>query len=213
MLTSKFIRTAQVADAARWKFTSFGGETAANDLPETEAPRRTILSEDEKKLVSDAFQRGLAQGFNAGMEHARKEAQQRDTRLDSLLARLQSQFETMDSEVADQMVRFSFALAKQVIRRELETRPELVEAAVREALKELSTRATHPVILLNPEDLPLVRGELDEELKLRQCRVLPDAQIARGGCRIESGVGEIDATMESRWTRAIAAIGCPEEQT
>ncbi|HZF79287.1 MAG TPA: FliH/SctL family protein, partial [Rubrivivax sp.] len=42
----------------------------------------------------------------------------------------------------------------------------------------------------------------------RSGRVVSDATITRGGCLVESDIGVIDASVEARWRRAAASIGC-----
>jgi flagellar assembly protein FliH len=37
-----------------------------------------------------------------------------------------------------------------------------------------------------------------------------DAAVARGGCRVESDLGAIDARIASRWTQAASALGSDE---
>jgi flagellar assembly protein FliH len=39
--------------------------------------------------------------------------------------------------------------------------------------------------------------------------LLPDAAVSRGGCRVESDLGRIDATIETRWSQAATTIGQP----
>lgn len=42
-------------------------------------------------------------------------------------------------------------------------------------------------------------------------RIIEDPSITRGGCRIELGASEVDATLETRWRRVIEAIGVTED--
>ena len=37
--------------------------------------------------------------------------------------------------------------------------------------------------------------------------IVADAAVTRGGCLVESDIGIIDASIESRWRRAAAALG------
>jgi flagellar assembly protein FliH len=37
--------------------------------------------------------------------------------------------------------------------------------------------------------------------------LLADAAVTRGGCRVESDLGRIDASIEARWSQAAAALG------
>ena len=52
---------------------------------------------------------------------------------------------------------------------------------------------------LNPNDHALVEEHLGNELRAANWKLQPDDQLARGGCRVTSAQGEIDATFESRW--------------
>jgi flagellar assembly protein FliH len=47
-------------------------------------------------------------------------------------------------------------------------------------------------------------------LSAREARLLSDAAVARGGCLVESDIGVIDASIEARWRRASASLGCEE---
>jgi flagellar assembly protein FliH len=44
-------------------------------------------------------------------------------------------------------------------------------------------------------------------LTIRGCRLLADTGISRGGCRLESDASMVDATLESRWERALSNMG------
>jgi len=63
------------------------------------------------------------------------------------------------------------------------------------------------VLVLNPEDANLVRQMLAYEYQESVWRVIEDPHMARGGCRIETAEGELDATVETRWKRIVSALG------
>jgi flagellar assembly protein FliH len=128
-------------------------------------------------------------------------------RIETLVESMQSQFALMDSDVADAVLGLAFSLARQIIRSELESRPELVAGSVRDALNSLALKATYPGIYLNPADMNLIKSTLGDELSMRGCRLLVDASISRGGCRLESDTSMVDATIESRWERALSNMG------
>ena len=52
-----------------------------------------------------------------------------------------------------------------------------------------------------------------EVLAARGGRLLSDATMSRGGVLVESDIGVIDATVETRWRRAAASLGCEEGWT
>jgi flagellar assembly protein FliH len=60
---------------------------------------------------------------------------------------------------------------------------------------------------VNPQDLALLRADLEADGLFKGCRFIADARIARSGCRVETAQGEIDATLATRWERVLAALG------
>jgi hypothetical protein len=42
-------------------------------------------------------------------------------------------------------------------------------------------------------------------------RIIDDSTLTAGGCRVELGASEVDATLETRWRRVIEAIGVSQE--
>jgi flagellar assembly protein FliH len=196
--------------ATRWKFASFGdGTDYTGDASLNGGAREEPVSGKQmaQRALESAYQRGLSEGFNAGTEHITKESGSMANCVDSLLASMQSQFVTFDQDVADAVLRLAFSLARQVIRSELELRPELVTTSVKDALQSLALKATFPGIYVNPDDLSLIKSALGEELSVRGCRLVADTSIARGGCRLESDTSTVDATIESRWERALSNMG------
>ncbi len=99
------------------------------------------------------------------------------------------------------------ALARQVVRGELATHPQQVAMVAREALETLLLSARHVTVRVHPDDQPLVAQGAEEVLAARGARLLADAGVTRGGCIVESDIGIIDASIESRWRRAAAALG------
>ncbi|HEY4038023.1 MAG TPA: FliH/SctL family protein, partial [Burkholderiaceae bacterium] len=84
---------------------------------------------------------------------------------------------------------------------------------VREAIALISDHTAHPRVHLSPQDYDLVSGELEADATHRGCRFVSDPSVPPGGCRIETPQGEIDATLETRWRRVIAALGLDDSDS
>jgi len=208
--TSKSANDSDIADAPRWKFASLGDPASTGGyagVSQADADVQLSGKQMAQRALEAAYQRGLAEGFRAGSAHVGNESAEMTKRIDAFVESVQSQYANMDSEVADAVLNLSFSLARQVVRSELELRPELVASSVRDALGSLASKATYPTLYLNPSDIGLIKPALDEELKLRGCRLVPDPAIKRGGCRLESDSSHVDATIESRWERALHNMG------
>jgi flagellar assembly protein FliH len=112
--------------------------------------------------------------------------------------------------MAEALAATALALARQIVRSELAARPESVAAVAQEALETLMLSARHITLRVHPDDQPLVAEGAGELLAARGARLAADAAIARGGCIVESNIGLVDASIETRWRRAAASIGRDE---
>ena len=103
-----------------------------------------------------------------------------------------------------QAIHLAAAMAARVCRRELAKQPEIPLQLVKEAL-ELSAGGAQVRVLLHPEDLALLSGQLQklggEVSRLAPAEFAPDERIARGGCRVETHYGAIDQQFENQLAR------------
>jgi flagellar assembly protein FliH len=67
--------------------------------------------------------------------------------------------------------------------------------------------ARHITVLVHPDDHGLVAQGCEEALAARGARLLAQPAVARGGCRVESDAGVIDAQVATRWALAVQALG------
>jgi len=62
-------------------------------------------------------------------------------------------------------------------------------------------------VRLNPDDLVLLQGSIEETLGQHKVELVGDVSISPGGCVVESPSTTVDATIEKRWTRAVGNLG------
>ncbi|MEO6031862.1 MAG: FliH/SctL family protein, partial [Burkholderiaceae bacterium] len=67
--------------------------------------------------------------------------------------------------------------------------------------------ARHITLRVHPDYQALVAQGAADVLAARGARLLADPAMTRGGCLVESDIGVIDASLETRWQRAAAALG------
>ena len=144
---------------------------------------------------------GRASGYAEGMNAAREQVQ----RLTEVVGAMDLAFKELSKDVAEELVGLATALAREMVGHSLRTHPAGVIETVRDALQRLPQGSAR--ILLHPDDLTLVRDELDEEFEAGRHTLVADADIARGGCRLETPAAGIDATVHTRWLRVLRGIG------
>jgi flagellar assembly protein FliH len=191
-----FIPKEQVGEAATWEFASLTGETATRGAP-------AQLSERERR----AFERGRAQGQTEGQAAERRVKADHGTKVGALLDQLRARFDELQRDGGDALLDLAFTIARQVVRREISVQRDALLPVAREAVSMIADQHAHPRIFLNPQDFSFLRADFDADGLFKGCRFIADARVARGGCRVETAQGEIDATLATRWERVLAALG------
>lgn len=154
-----------------------------------------------KMINQQAYREGYEAGYTRGAAQAAAEAQ----RLAALLDAAQQQMAGLEHRIAEDLVRLALTLARALVRESLKVHPEVIEAIVRETVRDVPPFGQTMRLKLHPDDAALIDAHLAKELGAEWC-VVADASITRGGCRVETANCEIDATIESRWTKLAHAL-------
>lgn len=176
-------------------------EAAAADTDdETSTPFRFPTADDIEKLQQEAHREGYAAGYEEGTARVRMEAM----RLHSVVEQLEEALAALDNSIAREVLNLGVEIARNVVRQTIRVNPEVVVAVVREAINQLPHQ--HTAIYLNPEDASVVRSHIGDQLTHAGHRIFEDGAIARGGCKVESGGSQIDATVPTRWDRIVESL-------
>lgn len=182
--------------------------SARNAQPEAPAQPE----QDVSALLRAARQAGYQDGYRDGLValEAFKQSfmNQMMGQFGSLTMSYQNQLDEVQEQMSKALVRTATQIARQVVRSELGTRPELIVGVAQEALGVLLVSARHVTVHVNPEDYPVVAQGANEALLARGARLVADATITRGGCLVDSDLGVVEANVETRWRRAAESIGC-----
>ena len=201
---SRFIPREEVNGFSAWQPSAFA-DNNTTARPSTEAQR----SAEQKDLRQAGYQDGYRDGLVALESFKQSFAQQMAAQIAPLMNAFDQAFADLEAQIADSVARSATALARQVVRSELVARPELVAQVATEAVNTVLLSARHIRVFVHPDDLLLVQAGAGEAFAARGARLLPESTIARGGCRIESDLGSIDALIETRWTQAAEVLGQP----
>ncbi|TAN70394.1 MAG: flagellar assembly protein FliH [Methylobacter sp.] len=198
--------------------------------PEPEPPRESetveleeeptpILTVDEieamqKQAYDEAFAQGKMHGFQQGFDEGSKKGyednlhllQSQAAILVSLLESLSEPFKLLDEEVEKELVKLVIGIATQIIRREIKLDPRQIIAVVQEAVKVLPLASQKISLKLHPEDAELVRSVLALDEMSPSWSIVEDPVITRGGCRVDTEISHVDATVEHRLAAVIANI-------
>lgn len=187
-----------------------GAPSSADATTVTEAepsPAEALVlptAADVERIHNEAYE----QGYAAGVEEGAAAGQASAARMAELLGQLQSAVDAIDQHIADRLLDTAVEIAAQVVRQSLRIKPELLLPVVREAIHALRTDdASTLVLLAHPDDAALIRKHMGEQLTRSNWQIVDDDTLTPGGCKVELGIAEVDATLQTRWKRTIEAIG------
>lgn len=188
-----------------------GMPTAAPEVPTLSVAEQ--LAAQLRAARQSGYQDGYRDGLAALEGFKQSYAAQITAQLGRLVESHGAQLDGLQQQLAQAIAVCATSMARQVVRSELAVRPELVAAVAQEAVEALLLSARHITVRVHPDDQPLVAQGAAEVLQARGARLIPDASIARGGCRVDSDIASIDGSVAARWRRASAALGSDTEWT
>ena len=194
-----FIPKEQIGEAATWEFASLAGDGVSRG-------GTAQLTERERRI----FERGRAQGHNEGQAAERRVKAEHAAKVAALIGAMHERFCELEATGGDAVLDLAIMIARQVVRREIAINREALLPVAREAVAMIVDQHAHPRVFLNPEDFANLRGDFEADGLFKGCRFIADARIARGGCRVETAQGDVDATLATRWERVLASLGAIE---
>ncbi|SFB48221.1 flagellar assembly protein FliH [Pseudomonas sp. NFIX10] len=219
---SDLIRARDVGGFDVWSLPSFDPHVPepepepVEELPEMEEVPleevQPLTLEEVESIRQQAYNEGFAvgekEGFHSTTLKVRQEADVALTAklraLESLMLNLFDPIAEQDSQIEKSLVGLVQHVAKQVIQRELAIDSSQIEHVMREALKLLPLGVGNVRLYINPQDFELVKAlrERHEET----WRIVEDAALLPGGCRVETEHSRIDATVETRISQIMAKL-------
>ncbi|CAN7318659.1 flagellar assembly protein FliH [Variovorax sp. LjRoot290] len=173
---------------------------------ELERLRLEARAAGEAEGRREGWAQGHAEGRTAGLASGLAAASAHAEQLRALAATLPDALRRAESELADAILTLALDVARQVVHRTLRAEPEWVLPLVQDLLHAEPALQGEPRLLLHPEDVALVKNSLGNELQIAGWQVRADDTLARGGCRVQSASGEMDASLETRWKSVTAAL-------
>lgn len=170
--------------------------------PEIEAPAQPTVSELEA-LEQQAREEGYAAGRAEGAAEAARERADLVARLEAVLDAAARPLASLDDVTEQALARLATVVARRVIAHELTVSPALIMQAVQQAARALPAATRELRVKLHPDDLALLR---EHDVAETHWQLLPDPDLARGDCQLESERSRLDARVETRLAAVVDAV-------
>jgi flagellar assembly protein FliH len=160
--------------------------------------------EDVARALAQARAEGFAEGHAAGVAEAEARVTAAEEGLRAAASALIAERGAVADAVERSAVELALRIAEQAVRAAVDADPERVLDAVRGALRALVERE-RVLVLVNPEDLELVRAGLEPLMAelggVGHWEVQAERRVTRGGAVVRTADGEIDASLETKLAR------------
>jgi flagellar assembly protein FliH len=147
---------------------------------------------------------GREKGERAGREHSQQQMQALEKRIDLVMESLVLPIRQQQNDLEEALVQLATAVAKAVVQRELSQDSSHIMQVVRQAMAALPPTTETVRISANPKDIEPLQASLarlDASTKL-----VEDAAISPGGCRVETRYSLVDFTVEKRFQQVVCAL-------
>lgn len=207
---SRFIPREELGSFAAWAPDTLNGADEPQP-PSQNAGTATPQAPTDHALLAAARQAGYQDGYRDGLValdgFKQSFASQMVVQVGQLVSSFGTQIDALEQQMAQAVAQSAVLLARRIVRGELQTRPEHVAEVAQQAVNAVLLSARHIRVMVHPDDHALVAAGAAEALQARGARLLPAAEVERGGCLIESDLGQIDASIATRWRQAAAVLG------
>lgn len=190
--------TAQAAAHAEASFLTAADPALADD----------VLEEYRKAGYDDGHTNGYAEGVRTAREIAARESRQAldalSEPLSTLIGTVEALHEEHETASRNEIAGLVEQVARQVIRAELELRPEQILAFVDEAIASLPKPSGKLAVRMHPAEYQRVLAAAPKQAK--SWRLEPDKQLEPGECRVSVDGRELDAGCAQRLTICMEQI-------
>jgi len=209
---SRFIPREEIDGVAAWHFAAVDG---SEPRPAVRTDADAAGSEHLQAAREQAYAEGFQHGHDAGAQAVRdameatmrRTAEETAVRMAQLLKTTTEHLKASEQQISRHILELACDLARQVVRRELQQTTDHLQPVITEALSQLIDDGLPATVRMNPADLALMKGALQETLASAAPVFVADAAVSPGGCLIESSATTVDATIEKRWARAVGNLG------
>lgn len=190
------------SDCTDWVLPDFGGiqgtiikKTTTQGLP---------TAEDIENIYQQARKEGFDEGYTAGNDAARVDIDNSIKAMTEFMQILQEPYKQISDNVIDTIKHIAILIASQIVRREITLDEKNIIVAIKKSLSLIDEIDKPMSIHVNPNDVSTVIDYLSD--MEGNIKFVEDVTISRGGCRIDTAMSIIDATIESQITEIATTL-------
>lgn len=156
-----------------------------------------VTKQQLEQRVREAEAEGRKQGESVAREAADATIQAELAKIGRMMKDIVVSGSVLRRQAEEDLVRLSIAIARRILHREISVDPDALLGLVKAALSKLDQREIH-MIRTHPETVPVIRRALANAGGETTIEITADARADRGALLIETGRGQLDASVETQ---------------
>lgn len=173
---------------------------------ELDAIREQARQEGYAEGQQQGLQAGRQEGYMAGLQQGQQEVNETIQHLRQIAVSFSTEVSQCSESMAPEMLNLALDLSKAMLKTTLKVKPELILPTISAAIHSLPSLQLPALLYVHPVDAALVRENMEDDLSQQGWRIVEDPELDRGGCRIETGTNQVDATTQTRWRRIAESL-------
>ena len=158
------------------------------------------------EIERDAREQGLREGHAMAAAEVSRLAEPLRERLVQSLEEVAGLREAIAATAERELVRLAIEIAKKIVHREVTVDSEVALTLARVALARLHNRAV-ATVHLHPEDFAYVQAHCGRLGANTSIEIVEDQSIGRGGCLVQTEMGDVDARIERQFAEIERSFG------
>ncbi len=173
------------------------------------------------KKLENEYTKGYNEGYQAGTEESERNYEQilleKNEEFYNILTEMEERFAEYEESFAKIVIEVSSKMASKILHREISNK-SIIQETLSEALTQVIT-SNKILVKINPEDMKILEANengIGAHQGFAKIRFEPDPSIERGGCFVETELGNIDAQISSQINEIVKQLELnllKEEQT
>ncbi len=156
------------------------------------------------QMVEETKKTAYEEGYINGRTDATEELNPKYEAMKAIFDQWDIEKANFLKEMEQDALELSLALEKKIVGYEIQKNSEPLKHAIAESLKMIRDRKKLVVRVSRDDEEYFNQGALEFVKTLGEdIEVVPDVSVAQGGCVVETSMGNVDATLETRWTKII----------
>ena len=179
-------------------------EAVKKNTFETDEDKRKSTGEGYKegyeKGYKEGYEKGYKEGYDIGLKDGNEKLRELMGKYRETLEKLNSLREKVYEEAQSEMILIVKEALKKIVSAEIKSSEEFILNVIKETTKNI-VDSKKIVIKVSSEDYKFLtdnREKLDSLLSGKEIEIVEDPGITRGGCLIQTDMGEVDSTVETK---------------